>query len=58
MLLDVNVTRVVCEGWYVNGMASTGSGESFGSAWQVQAGSNRLTAAAQTATRPNAPPQT
>ncbi len=56
MLLDIDPARVVCEWWYVDGVASSGGGESFGSAWQVQAGSNRLAAGARTAGRTGAPP--
>lgn len=55
LLLDVDATRVVGEWWYVNGVASSGSGESFGAAWQVLAGSRRLSAGAQTAARANPP---
>ena len=55
LLLDIDATRVVCEWWYVDGVASSGEGESFGTAWQVTAGSNRLTAGAQTAPRSGAP---
>ena len=55
MLLDVDAKRTVCEWWYVDGIATSGGGETFGAAYQVQAGSNRLVPGAQTAPRVNPP---
>ena len=56
MLLDIDPARVVCEWWYVGGVSDRGAGESFGTAWQVRAGRNRLEAGARTAPRAGPPP--
>ncbi len=56
MLLDVDARRTVCEWWYVDRVTTSGGGERFGAAYQVQAGSNRLALGAQTASRVNPPP--
>ncbi len=56
MLIDANASRVVCEWWYVDTVASQSNVQVFGTAFEVQAGGNRLLPSAQTATRPNAPP--
>jgi alkaline phosphatase D len=55
MLLDADVTRVVSEWWYVDTIANPSSGQSFGAAFQVQDGTNRLTPAAQTSPRSDPP---
>lgn len=55
MLLDADATRVVCEWWYVETIASPSSGQSFGVALQVQVGANRLAPAGQTSPRTNPP---
>ena len=55
MLLDVDATRVVSEWWYVDTVTSRSSGQAFGKAVQVSAGTNHLTAGAQTVARPNPP---
>ena len=56
MLVDVNPSRVVAEWWYVDTVASPSAGETFATAFQVQAGTNRLGSAAQTLPRASAPP--
>ena len=56
MLLDADATRVVSEWWYVDTIAGPSSGQSFGAAFQVQDGANRLAPAAQTSPRTNPPP--
>jgi alkaline phosphatase D len=55
MLLDVTAQRTVCEWWYVDTVDSISNVETFGTAWQVAAGSNRLQAAAQTTPVANPP---
>lgn len=55
MLLDANASRVVCEWWYVDTVAAQSAVQGFGTAFQVLAGTNRLTAAVQTAPRANPP---
>jgi len=55
MLLHADATRVVSEWWYVDTIANTSSGQSFGAAFQVQDGANRLAPAAQTTPRANPP---
>jgi len=55
MLLDADATRVVSEWWYVDTIANPSSGQSFGVAFQVQDGANRLAPAAQTTPRANPP---
>jgi alkaline phosphatase D len=56
MLLDVNASRVVTEWWYVDTVAAPSANEVFAKALQVQTGTNRLSAAAQTPARVGAPP--
>jgi alkaline phosphatase D len=56
MLIDVTHERAVCEWWYVDTVASISHVQSFGVAFEARAGSNRLTASAQTPTRTDAPP--
>ena len=55
MLLDVSRDRAVCEWWYVDGVASRSNIQTFGTAFEVQHGSNRLAPSAQTPARPGAP---
>jgi alkaline phosphatase D len=55
MLLDVTPARAVCEWWYVDTVASPSGVESFGTAFQVVHGTNRLSPATQTAPRDDAP---
>ena len=55
MLLDADATRVVCEWWYVDTVASASNVQTFGVAFEVRDGSNRLVASAQT-TAPANPP--
>ena len=55
MLLDVSRERAVCEWWYVDGVASPSNIQTFGTAFEVQHGSNRLAPSAQTPARPGAP---
>ena len=55
MLLDVTPARVVGEWWYVDTVASASNVQSFGVAFEMQDGTNRLVASAQT-TPPSNPP--
>ncbi len=55
MLLDATPERVVCEWWYVETVQVRSPLQSFGTAFEVRAGMNRLAPAAQT-TAPAAPP--
>jgi alkaline phosphatase D len=55
MLLDVTPQRVVCEWWYVDTVASVSNIETFGVAFEVQHGSNRLQPSAMTTPRAAAP---
>jgi alkaline phosphatase D len=55
MLLDINASRVVSEWWYVDTVTSRSNVQTFGKAVQVLDGANHLSAAAQTAARPNPP---
>jgi len=55
MLLDVTRERAVCEWWYVDGVAAPSAIESFGAAFEVGHGSNRLSPSAQTAAKAGAP---
>jgi alkaline phosphatase D len=54
MLLDATPERVVCEWWYVETVQIASRLQSFGTAFEVRAGTNRLAPAAQT-TPPPAP---
>jgi alkaline phosphatase D len=56
MLLDVNAQRMVSEWWYVDTALSPSSVQTFGTAFQVIDGSNRLTPGAKTPDRDNPPP--
>jgi alkaline phosphatase D len=56
MLLDVTAQRVVCEWWYVDTVASVSNIETFGVAFEVAHGGNRLQPSAMTTPRAEAPP--
>jgi alkaline phosphatase D len=56
MLLDVTAQRTVCEWWYVDTVESISNIQTFGIAFQVQAGANRLEPASQTSPVANPPP--
>lgn len=56
MLIDATPQRVVGEWWYVDTVASISHVQAFGTAFEVQAGTNRLVPSAQTTPRSN-PPQ-
>ena len=47
---------MIGEWWYVDTVEGPSSGQSFGIAFQVQDGTNRLTAAAVTSPRAGPPP--
>ncbi len=55
MLLDVTRQRVVGEFWHVDTVASRSNLQTFAAAFEVQAGTNRLVASAQTTPRANPP---
>jgi alkaline phosphatase D len=55
MLLDVTPQRVVCEYWFVDTVASPSNIETFATAFEVQAGTNRLQPSAQTTPRASPP---
>jgi len=55
MLLDVTPQRVVSEWWYVDTVASISNVQTFGVAFEVAYGSNRLAPSAQTQSRANPP---
>ncbi len=55
MLLDVTRDRVVCEFWFVDTVASISNVQTFGVAFEVQQGTNRLQPSAQTTPRNNPP---
>jgi alkaline phosphatase D len=55
MLLDVTRERAVCEWWYVDTVASPTNIETFGTAFAVAHGSNRLAPAGMTTPRADAP---
>jgi len=56
MLLDVTPARVVCEWWFVDTVASVSNIQTFGTAFEVVHGSNRLQPSAMTTPRANPPP--
>jgi alkaline phosphatase D len=56
MLLDVTRERAVCEWWFVDSVAAPSNVQTFGAAFEVRHGTNRLAPSAQTAARPDAPP--
>ena len=55
MLLDVTPQRTVCEWWYVDTVMATSNVQTFGTAFEVQHGSNRLQPSAMTAPVANPP---
>jgi alkaline phosphatase D len=55
MLLDVTPQRAVCEWWYVDTVATVTNIQTFGVAFEVQHGSNRLQPSAQTTPRAGSP---
>jgi len=55
LLLDVTPERVVGEWWYVDTVASPSNIETFGTAFEVRHGTNRLVPSAQTSPRANPP---
>lgn len=55
MLIDATPQRVVGEWWYVDTVASISNVQVFGTAFEVQAGSNRLRPSVQTTPRANPP---
>ena len=55
LLLDVTPQRVVGEWWYVDTVASPSNVETFGVAFEVQQGTNRLVPSAQTSARAQPP---
>jgi alkaline phosphatase D len=55
MLLDVTRERAVCEWWYVDTVASVTNIQTFGVAYEVAHGSNRLQVSAMTTPRAHAP---
>lgn len=56
MVMDVTPERVQGEWWYIDTITAPSSNQSFGTALQVLAGSNRLVAGSQTSPRDNPPP--
>jgi alkaline phosphatase D len=56
MLLDVTAAKVVCEWWYVDTVASISHVQTFGAAFEVMQGTNRLQPSAMTTPRADAPP--
>jgi alkaline phosphatase D len=56
MLLDITRERIVSEWWYVDTVASRTNIQSFGAAFEVRHGSNRLQPSAATTPRSDAPP--
>jgi alkaline phosphatase D len=55
MLLDVTRDRTVCEWWYVDTVVSISNVQTFGAAFEVQQGSNRLQPSVMTTPRANPP---
>lgn len=55
MLLDATPQRVVCEHWFVDTVAAVSNVQTFGVAFQVVAGTNRVQAAGQTVPPANPP---
>lgn len=55
LLLDIDAQRCVGEFWAVDSIESRVGGETFQAAYQVLAGTNRLSASSQTSPRPDAP---
>ena len=55
MLLDVTPQRTVCEWWYVDTVVAPSNVQTFGTAFEVQHGSNRLQPSAMTSPVANPP---
>jgi alkaline phosphatase D len=55
MLVDVTPQRASCEWWFVDTVASLSNIQTFGAAFEVQHGTQRLMPAAQTSPKPNPP---
>ena len=55
MLLDVTPQRTVCEWWYVDTVVAPSNVQTFGTAFEVQHGSNRLQPSAMTLPVANPP---
>jgi alkaline phosphatase D len=55
MLLDVTQQRTVCEWWYVDTVVAPSNVQTFGTAFEVQHGSNRLQPSAMTTPVTNPP---
>ena len=55
LLMDVTPARVVGEWWYVDTAASPSNVQTFGTAFEVRWGTNRLVASVQTPSRANPP---
>ena len=55
MLLDVRRERAVCEWWFVDTVVAPSNVHTFGAAFEVQHGSNRLAPSAVTPPRLDAP---
>lgn len=56
MVMDVTQERVLGEWWYIDTISAPSSNQTFGTAFQVLPGSNRLTAASQSTPKDNPPP--
>ncbi len=56
MLIDADASRVVCEWWHLDTVASRSNIETFAVAFEVRDGTNRLAPSVQTPARPNPPP--
>jgi alkaline phosphatase D len=56
MLVNLTPQRAQCEWWFVDTVASPSNIQTFGAAFEVAHGSNRLVASAQTAPLPDPPP--
>jgi alkaline phosphatase D len=55
MLIDADASRCVCEWWFVDTVASVSNIETFGVAFEVRDGENRLVASVQTPNRVSPP---
>jgi alkaline phosphatase D len=56
MLLDVTAAKVTCEWWYVDTVAAPSNVQTFGTAFEVVHGTNRVVPGAMTTPRADAPP--
>jgi alkaline phosphatase D len=56
MLIDADASRVVCEWWHLDTVASRSNIETFAVAFEVRDGTNRLVPSVQTPSKPNPPP--